>query len=81
MVFTLIVTLRVLGSNSAWVDQTMRVPMYAEGKQMDVVKKYVVKDHQLYIEAEYQNWQTEAGLQHTFKVWNVQLGYRPKLDN
>jgi len=79
--FHLIVNNRVRDANGNWVDKFVKAPIYATDKKADIIEQYVVKGHQLLIEARYQSWEANGQMQHAFELLGVTLGYKPKQDN
>jgi hypothetical protein len=65
--FTFVVNNRVQGENGQWVNSPVRIPIYADDRKANLIEQYVVEDHQLLLECEYQNWMDNNQLQHTFK--------------
>lgn len=76
--FTFVVNNRVQGANGQWVDSPVRIPIYADDRKANLIEQYVIADHQLLLECEYQNWMDADQLQHSFKLLNVSFGYKPR---
>jgi hypothetical protein len=79
--FTFVVNNRVQGENGQWVNSPVRIPIYADDRKANLIEQYVVEDHQLLLECEYQNWMDNNQLQHTFKLLNVSFGYKPRQES
>lgn len=69
---------RAPGANGQWVDNLMRVPVYAMDKKADLVEKYVVAGQELLIECKYKSWEVNGSLQHGMILLNVIFGFKPK---
>lgn len=73
-----------LGSNGQWTETTVLVPLVVlnQGK-VDVVRKYVKAERELFVRAYYKSWKDDQGNDsHGFVVTQIKLGSKgfPKSD-
>lgn len=77
--FNLIVNDRIPGKSGQWVDNPITIPIYATDKKADIIAQYVAAGQELLLECKYQSWKDQSGnMRHTFTVYNVVLGFKPK---
>jgi single-stranded DNA-binding protein len=70
---------RIPGANGQWTDRFMDVLLFtSDDKKAEVVEKWVKPDHELLIECQYMNWESNGQMQHGFKILTIGLGYAPK---
>ena len=79
--FHLVVNNKVRDAGGSWVDKFVKIPIYATENKAGIIEQYVVKGHELLIEARYQSWEANGQIQHAFELLGVTLGYKPRQEN
>jgi len=77
--FTFKINERRPDGNGQYVDNFMDIPMYAEGRSVDVLTQNVIQGQELLVECKYVSWKDQNGaLHHIFKYGWSAFGFKPR---